>query len=280
MKAYRRTDGTRFVFRLRDHWERLNRSAARLTMPEVPYELFSELLQTLLHREENFFPPSLQQALYIRPVYFATDPWLGVRPSETYLLLIYVTPVGPYYSGEVRAFVEPELTRAAIGGTGAIKAAGNYAAALLSTKKAQAVGCSVSLWLDATHRELIEEFSTMNAFFVEKGGRLLTPPLERGTILAGITRDTILFLAAKVGLEVEERELSIYEITEGIAQGRITEVFGTGTAATIMPVRALYFAGKFWTLPSENPVAQKLAQAYRALLSGDIPAPAGWIHRV
>lgn len=277
LKAYQRPDGTRFAFRLRDHWRRLNHSAARLVMPEVPYELFSELVRTLLQAETTIFPPDLSHALYIRPVYFATDPWLGVRPSDTFTLLIYLTPVGPYYSGAVRAFVETEMVRAAPGGTGTAKMAGNYAAALLSGKKAQDHGCQVSLWLDAVHREFIEEFSTMNIFLVKRGPTLLTPSLERGTILAGLTRDTLLHLAQALKIPVEVREIPLSEVIEGITHGQIVEVFGTGTAATIMPIEGLYYADKRWELPAAHPIADTLLAQYKALLSGEYPAPAEWI---
>jgi len=282
MKAYQRPDGTRFAFRVKDHWQRLNRSAARLAMPEVPYELFTELLRTLLRLETDLFPPDTSHALYIRPVYFATDPWLGVRASESYMLLIYLTPVGPYYSGEVRAYVETEMTRAVPGGTGNIKMAGNYAAALLSGKRAQQHGCQVSLWLDALAHEYIEEFSTMNAFVVRRGPRLITPPLDRGTILAGITRDTLLHLARAAGIPAEEQDISIHEITEGIAHGEVLEIFGSGTAATVMPIRALYYAGKVWELPQAHPVADALLNAYRKVLFDGQTSPpvADWIWQI
>lgn len=273
LKAYQRSDGTRFAFRVKDHWERLNHSALRLAMPEVPYELFSEMLRVLLRLESDIFPPDLEHALYIRPVYFAVDPWLGVRPSDSYLLVIYLVPVGPYYSGEVRAYVETEMSRAAPGGTGNVKMAGNYAAAMLSGKKAQKHGCQVSLWLDALHREFIEEFSTMNVFVVLRGPKLVTPTLERGTILPGVTRDTLLHLARYLGISVEERDISIQEVTDGLVHGKVLEIFGTGTAATIMPIRALYYEGKFWTLPTESPIAHELRRLYRRLLSGEIESP-------
>ncbi|MCX7606689.1 MAG: branched-chain amino acid aminotransferase [Bacteroidia bacterium] len=280
LKAYQRPDGTRFAFRVEDHWKRLNHSAERLVMPPVPYALFAELLHRLLTIETDLFPPTLNHALYIRPVYFAIDPWLGVRPSESYLLLIYLTPVGPYYSGPVNAYVETEMTRAAVGGTGTAKMAGNYAAALLSGKKAQAHGCQVSLWLDAIHREYIEEFSTMNAFFVHRNHTLLTPSLQRGTILAGITRDTLLYLARKRGIAIEERDISIHEITEGIAHGEIIEVFGSGTAATVMPIQQIYYQGKSWELPPTQEIAHALLQDYKALLRGEILAPENWIWKI
>ncbi|MCX8111872.1 MAG: branched-chain amino acid aminotransferase [Bacteroidia bacterium] len=278
LKAYQRPDGTRFAFRAEDHWKRLNRSAARLAMPEVPYDLFANMLKALLEVERDLFPPDLEHAVYIRPLYFAADRWLGVRPSETYTLLIYLTPVGPYYTGEVKAYVENEMSRAAPGGTGSVKMAGNYAAAMLSGKKAQQFGCQVSLWLDALSREYIEEFSTMNAFIVQRGPKLLTPPLDRGTILPGVTRDTILYLASHLGIPVEEREVSIYEIVEGITHGEVSEVFGTGTAATIMPIQALHYDGKLWTLPSTHPVADELSRSYRRLLAGELsPSKSEWI---
>ncbi|MCS6896099.1 MAG: branched-chain amino acid aminotransferase [Bacteroidia bacterium] len=281
MKAYQRADGMRFAFRVKDHWQRLNLSATRLAMPEVPYELFAEMLHALLRLESDIFPPDLQHALYIRPLYFAADPWLGVRPSDTYIFLIYLTPVGPYYVGEVNAYVETEMSRAAPGGTGAVKMAGNYAAAMLSGKKAQAAGCQVSLWLDSTTREYIEEFSTMNAFLVLRGPRLITPPLDRGTILPGITRDTLLRLAQLLKIPTEERDISLHEITEGLVHGEVLELFGSGTAATIMPIRAIHYRGKVWTLPIETPIAQKLKISYFELLSGQLPAPnSEWIWQI
>ncbi|MEN2992050.1 MAG: branched-chain amino acid aminotransferase [Bacteroidia bacterium] len=276
-KAYRHPSGRAFVFRLRDHWQRLNSSARRLVMPEVPYELFTGLLKALLDLERDLLPPHLAQGLYVRPVYFATDPWLGVRASESHLLLIYLAPVGAYYSGPIAAYVEKEMVRAAPGGTGNIKMAGNYAAALLSGQKAHAVGCQVSLWLDAHHHEWIEEFSTMNVFLVLKGPRLLTPPLQRGTILPGITRATLLYLAPRLGLPVEEREISIHEVTEGIANGAIREIFGTGTAATITSISQLYYEAKWWHLPPEFPVASYLLTEYRKALKGEREIPEEWI---
>ncbi|MEN3040088.1 MAG: branched-chain amino acid aminotransferase [Bacteroidia bacterium] len=281
IKAYQRPNGLRFVFRAKDHWKRLNISAIRLAMPEIPYELFAEMLRTLLTLESDIFPPDVHHALYIRPLYFAADPWLGVRPSETYIFLIYVTPVGPYYTGEVNAYVETEMSRAAPGGTGSVKMAGNYAAAMLSGKKAQQHGCQVSLWLDPLTHEYVEEFSTMNVFVVLRGPRLITPPLERGTILPGVTRDTILHLARMLKISAEERDISIHEITEGIVHGEVVELFGSGTAATVMPIRSLYYGGKRWQLPPETPIAHKLKSAYYGLLTGEIPAPnSEWIWQI
>ncbi len=277
LKAYRRRDGTRLVFRLRDHHERLNRSARRLVMPEVPWELFRELVLALLRLEESLFPPDLSHAVYVRPLLFATDPWLGVRPSDTYLLVIYLTPVGSYYEGPVRAYVETEMSRATPGGTGSIKMAGNYAAALLSGQKAKAHHCQVSLWLDAVERQWVEEYSTMNAFFVFRGPVIVTPSLERGTILPGITRDTLLYLARRRGWAVEERDLAIEEVVQGIAEGRLLEAFGTGTAATVMPIQAFWYEGKLWELPPEAPYAQMLRADYYSLLAGTLPAPPEWI---
>lgn len=280
LKAYRRPEGTYFAFRVIDHYQRLRISAERLVMPPVPEELFLSLLRRLLQMEKALFPPDLRHALYIRPLYFATDPWLGVRPSESYLLLIYLTPVGPYYSEPVRAYVEEELVRAAPGGTGSIKMAGNYAAAMLSGRKAQQYGCNVSLWLDAVRHEYIEEFSTMNVFLVRRGPTLITPPLDRGTILPGVTRDTVLKIAQTLGIPCEEQEISIHELTEGIAHGTILEVFGTGTAATIMPVRSLFYNGKWWQLPPNHPIADTLALTYRQILAGGRSIMFEWIWEI
>ncbi len=277
LKAYQRPDGTCFAFRVKDHALRLNRSAARLAMPPIPFDLFENLLRGLLQREKHLFPPSLQQAIYIRPFYFAADPYVGIRVSETYIFAIFLSPAGPYYSSPVKAYVETEYSRAAPGGTGAIKMAGNYAAALLSSQKAQAAGCQVSLWLDACHKKWIEEFSNMNVFFVWRDGSVTTPALARQTILAGITRDTILYLLPLIGHSVEERDVSIDELLTGIVQGDIVEVFGTGTATTIIPLKGLVYQGQELALPPSSPVAEKARQAYYQLLEGTLPAKPDWL---
>lgn len=277
MKAFQRPDGTRFVFRLKDHARRLNFSATRLSMPPVSLDLFEALLRELLLKESHLFPPTLKQSIYIRPFYFATDPYLGVRTSESYLLAIFLSPVGPYYTQPLAAYVETEYTRAAPGGTGNVKMAGNYAAALISNARAQAVGCQVSLWLDACERRWVEEFSTMNVFFVWKDGRVSTPSLARGTILAGITRDTMLVLLQKAGHPVEEREISIHEVIEGIESGHLLEIFGTGTAATIIPIVSLHYQGKTYQLPPAYPIAEKARTAYYDLLAGNLTLNPDWI---
>ncbi len=281
MKAYQRPDGTRFVFRLKDHARRLNLSAARLAMPPVPLDLFEALLRELLLKESYLFPPTLRQAIYIRPFYFATDPYVGVRTSESYLFAIFLSPVGPYYTQPVAAYVETEYSRAAPGGTGNIKMAGNYAAALISNARAQAAGCEVTLWLDACEKRWVEEFSTMNVFFVWKDGRITTPSLERGTILAGITRDTILALLQAAGHLAEVRDISIQEVIEGITSGALVEVFGTGTAATVIPIIALYYQGKRYALPAAHPpIAEKARAAYYSLLAGETALQPDWIWKI
>ncbi len=280
MKAYQRSDGTRFVFRLKDHARRLNLSAARLSMPPVSLDLFETLLRELLLKESHLFPPTLKQSIYIRPFYFATDPYVGVRTSESYLFAIFLSPVGPYYTQPVAAYVETEYSRAAPGGTGNIKMAGNYAAALISNSKAQASGCQVTLWLDACEKTRVEEFSTMNVFFVWKDGRITTPALTHGTILAGITRDTMIALLRNAGHPIEVRDVSIHEVLEGIQTGELTEVFGTGTAATIIPVIALHYKEQRYSLPPTYPVAEKARAAYYDLLAGHITPNPDWIWKI
>jgi branched-chain amino acid aminotransferase len=280
LKAYQRSDGTRFAFRVKDHALRLNRSANRLSMPPVPLDLFEVLLRELLRKEIHLFPPTLRQAIYIRPFYFAIDPYVGVRTSESYLFAIFLSPVGPYYTGAVSAYVETEHSRAAPGGTGAIKMAGNYAAALISNSKAQAAGCQVTLWLDACEKKWIEEFSTMNVFFVWRDGRLTTPSLARQTILAGITRDTLLQLLTHLGLSVEERDIAIDEVIEGLRQGELVEILGTGTAATLTSITALVYQGHRYDLPTAATVAQQAREAYYRLLAGEIMLNPDWIWKI
>lgn len=240
MKAYRNKDGDVVTFRSMDNLNRLNRSAKRICMPEIDPGFICNALSTLLNIEKDWVPSAEGTSLYIRPFMIAMDPFLGVRPSNTYRFFIILSPVGPYYAeglNPVKIYVEDRFVRATKGGTGEAKVAGNYAASLLAAEKAKAKGYSQVLWLDAADHTFVEEVGAMNIFF-KIDGKLITAPLG-GSILPGITRDSVIKLARQMGYVVEERDLSIEEVIGAHKDNKLEDVFGSGTAAVISPVGIL-----------------------------------------
>ncbi|NLO81999.1 MAG: branched-chain amino acid aminotransferase [Clostridiales bacterium] len=241
LKAYRNMQGEIVTFRPMDNIVRLNRSAERLCIPKLDEEFVWEALKMLLEIEKDWVPDGEGTSLYIRPFIIATDPYLGVRPSHTYKFFIILSPVGAYYAEgfePVKIYVTDKYVRAARGGLGYTKAAANYAASLYAAEEAKKKGYTQVLWLDACHHSYVEEVGTMNIFF-KIGEVLVTPSLEGGSILGGITRDSVITLASSMGYKVEERLISIQEVFEAHEQGRLEDVFGTGTAAVISPVGEL-----------------------------------------
>ncbi len=236
MKAFRGVSGDIRVFRPDRHLARLNTSARRLCIPEIAFAKFKEALRALLSLDREWAPGTRGYALYIRPFIFASDAYLGVRVSRAYTFVIITSPVGAYYDPlkPVSLITSGEYARAVRGGVGTAKAAGNYAAALLPTEQAHAKGFTQVLWLDAIEKQYIEEVGTMNIFFVIKG-TLVTPSLE-GTILPGVTRDSVIQIAKRNGIAVEERRVTIKEIEDAVRGGTLEEAFGTGTAAVITPI--------------------------------------------
>ncbi|MCX7289846.1 branched-chain amino acid aminotransferase, partial [Janthinobacterium sp.] len=240
-KAFAQPDGSIKTFRPEQNAERFNRSAARLAMPAIPVELFLEAGDALISQDRNWVPKNTGESLYMRPLMIATDPYLGVRPSEEYLFVLFASPAGAYFPKGVKpvtVWISEDFVRAAPGGTGEAKCAGNYAASLMAQSQAQEKGCDQVVWLDAVHREFIEEMGGMNLFFVYKDGdkvTVVTPELT-GTLLPGITRRSLLEMAKDLGYATEERKLSVQQWPEDIASGRMTEVFACGTAAVITPV--------------------------------------------
>jgi len=240
LKAYRQADGAIALFRPEMNLARFNRSAVRLALPEVPDTLFLDGLRELLRLEGDWVPTAPGTSLYIRPALIATEPALGVKAARECRFFIILSPVGAYYPtgfAPIRMLVEDELVRAAPGGTGAAKTGGNYAGSLLAAKGAKGRGFDQVLWLDAIEHRYIEEAGAMNIFLVIDD-QLVTPPLS-GTILGGITRDSLLQLAPTLGVAVNERPVAVEEMLGGIKNGRISEVFAAGTAAVIAPVGAL-----------------------------------------
>lgn len=242
LKAYKTEDGRIRLFRQRDNFERLNRSCRRMCMAEVPVEDGLAALYKLLEIEKDWIPSSPGTSLYIRPFIFGTDVSLGVHASGKYRFCIILSPSGAYFQkglAPVAIYVEEEYVRACPGGTGEAKTGGNYAASILAGNKAKKKGYSQVLWLDGVHRKYVEEVGAMNIFFVIDGV-LVTPALS-GSILPGITRDSIIKLAGAMGIQVEERRISIDEVMEANQKGKLQECFGSGTAAVVSPVGELCY---------------------------------------
>ena len=283
LKAYRGAGGATCLFRPRKNFERLNRSATRLCMPEIPVEEQLEAVSALVRLERDWIPASRGTSLYIRPVIMATEPGLGVRPSAEYLYFIITGPVGNYYSRgfePVRILVERQYVRAAKGGVGEAKTGGNYAASLLAAKRAKEKGFDQVLWLDAGRLENVEEVGTMNIFFVI-GDELVTPPLS-GSILPGVTRDSVLRLGRDWGWKISERPIGIEEVRKAASDGSLREVFGTGTAAVISPVGVLSYMEEEITICGGRvgEMAGKLYDEITGIQYGEIPDRYGWVHKV
>jgi branched-chain amino acid aminotransferase len=283
LKAYRGDQGELYLFRHRDNLERLNQSCERMVIPKLDIDLVSKALKQLLTLEQRWFPSSDGCALYIRPTVIATDPYLGVRPSNTYLFYILLSPVGAYYPegfNPVSIYVSTEYIRAAKGGTGQAKTGGNYAASMAAQKEALQAGYSQVLWLDARERKYIEEVGTMNIFF-RIADKLITSPLTQ-TILPGITRDSVLHIARTWGITVEERDISIDEVIAASEQGHLQEIFGSGTAAIISPVKRFCYDKRDYIVADGN-TGEWANKFYRYLLDlqyGRIPDPFGWCERI
>ena len=284
LKAYRQPDGSIAVFRPEQNARRFQRSARRLAMAELPEQLFLDAVSALVTADRDWVPTRPGESLYLRPLEFALDPFLGVRPSREYQFLLFASPAGAYFSGGVQpvtVWLSTEYTRAAPGGTGEAKCAGNYAASLVAQAQAAEKGCDQVVWLDAVEHRYVEEMGGMNLYFVRSDGRLVTPALT-GTLLPGVTRDSIIQLGADMGLEVEERRVSTEEWEEGSRDGTITEVFACGTAAVVTPVgRVKHAAGEF-TVADGQPgaVTMKVREALLGIQHGTAPDPHGWMHRI
>jgi branched-chain amino acid aminotransferase len=276
LKAHRDPDGRVLLFRPRDNARRLNRSAARLSMPPLPTPLFVDGLTELVRLDADWTPMPEQGSFYIRPCMFAVDEDLTVRPAEQVRFVIFTSPVGHYYAKPLELLATEEDVRAYPGGTGDVKPAGNYAPALRAVVEAQEQGFDSVLWLDGVERRYIEESGVMNVFF-RLGERVVTPALT-GSILAGIIRDSVITLLRDAGVTVVERLVSIDEICEAHKAGRLIECFGTGTAATIAPVRRIRYREHDMHLPDAEPsLAATTLQKLRNIATGRADDPYGWI---
>jgi branched-chain amino acid aminotransferase len=253
IKAHRAPGGDILIFRPLDNLKRLNISAERMCMPHVPEELFMESMRELISLESGWIPKTEGSSLYIRPFMFSADEYIGIRPSQQFTFMIILSPVGPYYSTPVKVKIETHYTRAVAGGTGYAKAGGNYGGAIYPAKLAQDQGYHQLIWTDGVEHKYIEESGTMNVMFVIDN-TLVTPALS-DSILAGVTRDSVIKLVKSWGIKVEERKVSVEEVVEAMQSGRLKEAFGTGTAATIAPISAIGYDGTDYVLP---PVDQRV----------------------
>jgi len=280
LKCYRREDGQLALFRPRDNFARFAQSARQLCIPDFDQGLLLDSLKELLAIDRDWVPASPGTSLYIRPFIVATEPHLGVRPAREYLIMIVTGPVGPYYPegfAPIKIYVEPKYSRAAPGGLGHVKAAANYAASLYATEEAQKMGFTQLLWLDPCQHKYVEEVGSMNMFFVIDE-EIVTSPVG-GTVLPGITRNSVITLAKDWGLKVAERPLSIEEIIEAKKNKRLQEAFGAGTAAVISPVGQLHFNGEDH-LVADGAVGDLTRRFYDEITGiqyGRRPDPHDWI---
>lgn len=279
LKAYRGEDGSVYLFRPEENFKRLNASCERLCIPQLDEGLLLESLQQLVALERDWVPKAKDASLYIRPFIIATEPKLGVKPADSYLYMVVLSPSGPYYpSGldPVKIYVEKSYVRAVRGGIGMAKTGGNYAASLKAQDEAHEQDYSQVLWLDGVERKYIEEVGAMNMFFV-LGDEVVTPELS-GSILSGITRKSVLELLRSWGLNAAERRLSIDEVVAAYKADKLTEAFGTGTAAVISPVGELKYDELVMTIGGGKigPISQRLYDTLTALQWGRSEDPFGW----
>ena len=248
IKAYKDADGNPLVFRPYDNWKRMNRSAERMAMPAVTEEVFIDGLRKLVSLDRDWIPGAPETSLYIRPFMFAIDEFIGVRPAEKFMFIIITSPAGPYYNKPVSIYVQDEYVRAFPGGIGFTKAAGNYGMSMYPTMKIKEMGYDQILWTDGFEHKYVQEIGTMNVFFVV-GDKVLTPDITQDTILAGVTRDSVITLLREKGITVEERPITIDELQQAHHAGELKEAFGTGTAASIAPIYALTYRDDKMELP-------------------------------
>jgi len=281
MKAYPSEKGKEaLVFRPLDNWKRMNISAERMCMPVIPEELFMESLAALIDLDRAWIPETEGSSLYIRPFMFSADEYIGIRPSLDFTFMIILSPVGPYYSTPVKVKIETHYTRAVEGGTGFAKAGGNYGGAIYPAKLAQDQGYHQLIWTDGKTHEYVEESGTMNVMFVIDNV-LVTPALS-DSILAGITRKSVLELARHWGMQVEERKISVKELVAALEQGKVQEAFGAGTAATIAHIELIGHEGKNYELPKieKRQFSNKVYTELESIKRGKSPDPFGWIYRI
>ncbi len=280
MKAYKAENGDVLIFRPDKNAARLNKSAVRMCIPEIPEEMFMSALTELLKLDRAWVPNKPGTSLYLRPFVFGNDPFVGIRSSLTYQFIIFTSPAGAYYSRPVKVKVETKYTRAAPGGTGSAKTAGNYAAALYPMVQGQKAGYDQLLWTNSGSHEYFEESGTMNVFFMIDGVLCTAPAGE--TILDGVTRDSVITLAKEWGYHVEERKVYVNELKQAILEGRVNEAFGVGTAATIAKISHIGFEDGDLELPGEESriFSNRVLTTLDDIKYGRIEDTHGWIYRI
>ncbi len=289
LKAYRQSSGAITAFRPDANAARFNSSARRLAMPELPEEAFVRAIELLVGHDREWVPGGEGRSLYLRPFMIATQRGLGINsPSQEYLFAVIASPAAAYFAGgmikPVSVWLSPEYTRAAPGGTGATKCGGNYAASFAGQQQAVDSGCDQVVWLDAAEHRWVEEMGGMNLFFVYGSGssaRIMTPALT-GSLLPGITRNSLLTLAPDLGIKAEEGRISVEDWRAGCASGEITEVFACGTAAVITPVGKVKGPADEWLIGdgTSGPVTLRLREELLGIQYGDRPDPHGWLHKI
>lgn len=280
LKAYKLQDGRVSMFRPYKNAARFNKSAARLCAPELPEDIFVQGIAALVELDKDWIPAAENHSLYIRPFMFSTDPYLGVQPSKSYKFIVITCPVGAYFPKPLDVKVETHYSRASEGGFGFAKAAGNYAGSLYPAQQAAKEGFDQVIWTDARDHAYIEELGAANLMFMIDG-KLLTPS-TRDTVLDGITRDSVLTLARHWGLDVEERRVSVAEVIEALKEGRMTEAFGVGTAATVAPIASIGFEGERYSLPdlSKAELSQRVLKALNGIRYGQSADEFEWNYLV
>lgn len=277
VKAYKDSDGRAFIFRPEENFKRFNISAERMEMPTIPEEIFIEGMKQLVKLDEDWIPNKPDHSLYIRPFMFSSEEVIGVKPGAKYKFLIILSPTGPYYAAPMRIYVEEKYVRAVPGGVGYTKNAGNYGAAMYASAEAKRKGYDQVLWMDAFEHKYVQECGTMNVFFII-GNKAITPGLEEGTILAGVTRKSVIQLLREIGLDVEERPLSIHEIVDAYKKGTLREVFGTGTAATISMIKELVYRDFVMNFDTDKwQVAPEIKTRMSAIKGGKTEDKYGWM---
>lgn len=274
MKASRSKDGTPLLFRPELHSKRLNASAIRMCMPELPEDIFLDAVHTLVATEQEWIPKIQGSALYIRPLMFAFDEMVGVKPSDTFKFLIICLPVGPYYPKPIKLLVEDDFIRAAPGGVGEAKTAGNYAAAMYPSKLARERGYDQVLWLDAIHKKYLQEVGTMN-IFIAFNDEIVTPATT-GTILKGITRQSAIEILRDNGHTVNERDITIDEVLNRHDAGELVEIFGTGTAALVANVEEISYNDRIYQFEQTWDISTSIRDEINGMRYGTIPDKRGW----
>lgn len=280
IKAYKNADGEAYIFRPHDNFKRFNISAERMQMPQVPEDIFMEGMRMLIELDKDWIPQMEDHSLYIRPFMFSSDEMIGVKPSDKYKFMILLSPTGPYYSTPMRIYVEEKYVRAVPGGVGYAKAAGNYGGAMYATAQAKLKGYDQVLWTDAYEHKYVQECGTMNVFFII-GNTAITPNLDEGTILAGVTRNSTMVLLQEMGFKVEERALSIDDIIDAHKASILYEVFGTGTAATISFIKELRYKDYIMEFNTDEwKTAPAIKTKLNAIRYGHMPDTYEWMYKI